>query len=62
MKQKRAALYVSVSSGEQHTEAQERARVNTYNTGDGYRIRSIVTKSLGQPQADQVSAMDVFCG
>ena len=25
MKQKRAALYVRVSSGEQHTEAQERA-------------------------------------
>lgn len=54
MKQKRAALYVRVSSGEQHTEMQERLYVNMCNAEDGYRTRSIVTKSLEQAHADQV--------
>jgi hypothetical protein len=55
MKQTRAALYVRVSTGEQDTAAQERAQVNTYDAGDGYRTRSIVTKSREQSHADPVS-------
>ena len=37
MKQKRAALYVRVSTGEQHIEAQERALRDMCNVEDGYR-------------------------
>ena len=56
MKKKRAALYVRVSSGEQHTEAQERA-LREYVQRRGWLPHKIYRdKGISeQPQADQVS-------
>jgi DNA invertase Pin-like site-specific DNA recombinase len=51
MKQKRAALYVGVSSGEQHTEMQERA-LREYVQRRGWVSHNIYRdKCTGQPQA-----------
>ena len=56
MKQKRAALYVRVSSGEQHTEMQERA-LREYVQRRGWLPHKIYRdkSTREQPQADQAS-------
>ena len=53
MKQKRAALYVRVSSGEQHTEMQERA-LREYVQRRGWSQHKITaTSAQERPQTDQ---------
>ena len=53
MKQTRAALYVRVSSGEQHTETQKRALREYVQRRDGHCTRSIVTSAREQAQPGQ---------
>ncbi len=55
MKKKRAALYVRVSSGEQHTETQERA-LREYVQRRGWLLHKIYRdkRHQEQPQADLV--------